>query len=305
MKHILFIILTFPFLLSAQEYVAFFDAVMDIEKTIENKPINRSIVPFSIKEGMILVDAYVNQTKGKYIIDTGAPTLVLNQQPSDIPTVGRGISQELKTNHITVDQFNWSNIQKTAVAAFQVDISHLEANSDTPIAGIIGYDILREIELSVNYQTKTVRINPLKDTAKNPSKAVAIIPFKMQGHLPVIKVKVGNKKLRLALDTGSESNILDSRFLEKINTAQLGNVRQGELQGVDQQIKEVNIASIQETAIQDINLSNMDYLFTDLSHLKSESGLYIDGLLGYPFFKQGEISINYAERKIYVWSLEE
>ena len=253
MKQLLFIILTFPFLLSAQEYVAFFDAATGIEKTIENKPINRSIVPFSIKEGMILVDAYVNQTKGKYIIDTGAPTLVLNQQPSNSPTVGRGISQDLKTTQITVDQFNWSNIQKTAVAAFQVDISHLEAISDTPIAGIIGYDILREVELSVNYQTNTVRINPLKDAAKNPSKAVAIIPFKMQGHLPVIKVKVGNKKLRLALDTGSESNILDSRFLEKINTAQLGNVRQGELQGVDQQIKEVNIASIQETAIQDIN----------------------------------------------------
>ena len=46
-----------------------------------------------------------------------------------------------------------------------------------------------------------------------------------------------------------------------------------------------------------------DYLFTDLSHLKTESDLYIDGLLGYPFFKQGRMSINYQEQKIYIWEL--
>jgi len=303
MKRIIFLIIALPVLLQSQEYTAFFDAATSIDKKYKSMPINRAIVPFSIKDGMILVDAFVNQTKGKYIIDTGAPSLVLNQEPSAAKAVGRGISHSLKTTQVTVDQFNWSNIQKKDINAFQVDISHLEAVSDTPIAGIIGYDILKEVELSVNYQTMMVRLNPVKDIAKDPSKAIAIIPFKMQGHLPVIKVQVGNKKLRLALDTGSESNILDSKYLNKISPSQLGKMRRGELQGVDQQIKEVAIASVKQTTVQDVDLAKMDYLFTDLSHLKSESGLYIDGLLGYPFFKQGELSINYEEQKIYVWSL--
>ena len=124
----------------------------------------------------------------------------------------------------------------------------------------------------------------------------------MQGHLPVIKVKIGKKKIKLALDTASESNILDSKYLKKIN-AQVVTLTKGEMQGVDQQIKEVAVATISGTHINDLALADMQYLFTDLNHLKSESNLYIDGLLGFPFFKQGQMSINYKEKKLYVWSL--
>ena len=45
----------------------------------------------------------------------------------------------------------------------------------------------------------------------------------------------------------------------------------------------------------------MKYLFIDLSHLASDSGMHLDGLLGYPFFSKARMSINYKLRKIYIW----
>ncbi len=290
---------------SAQNFISFLDVAADINNAEkEVTPLaNSTIVPFTILEGMMVVEATVNQQKGNYIIDTGAPTLVLNEQPSASSQLGRGISNGLLTEEVIIQEFNWSGIHKKDVDAFMVDISHLEKISGRDLAGIIGYDILKEVELLVDYQTQTVQLSPLKTKTSNIKKPVAVIPFTMQAHLPVIKVRIGKKKLRLALDTASESNILDQKIFSKINAALISNHQVGEIQGVDQQVKKVQVATVQQTSVKGLSLLSMNYLFTDLSHLKTESGLYIDGLLGYPFFKQGKMSINYHEQKIYIWEI--
>ena len=119
-----------------------------------------STIPFTMLEGMMVVEATVNNQKGNFIIDTGAPTLVLNERPvSKEQVAGRGISEGLVTAEVTVKAFNWSGINKTNVAAFKVDISHLERVSGKELAGIIGYDILKEVELLVDYAAQTVQLS--------------------------------------------------------------------------------------------------------------------------------------------------
>ena len=300
MKHVILILILYTQLAQAQDYNAFFDASSTSEHSTIAATISNTTVPFTMIEGMMVVEAYVNEVKGNFIIDTGAPTLVLNEQPiNSAQHNGRGISEGLATDEISVSAFSWSSIQKKNLPAFKVDISHLEKVSGTELAGIIGYDILKDISLFVNYSSQTVQLRP---TSQKPTRQpIAVIPFTMQGHLPVIKVKIGKKRLHLALDTASESNILDQKFLKKIDPKLIVAVRAGEMQGVDQKIKQVTIATISGTNVKDRDLADMNYLFTDLSHLKAESHIYIDGLLGYPFFKQGQISINYKERKLYVY----
>lgn len=290
----------------AQNFVSFLDVAANTNKAKETAlSANNTIVPFTMLEGMMVVEATVNQQIGNFIIDTGAPTLVLNEQPTNEgQSGGRGISENLAADEVTVAHFSWSGIQKKNIDAFKVDISHLEKVSGKNLAGIIGYDILKEVELLVDYQAQTVQLIPIKNKNLDIREPIAIIPFTMQAHLPIIKVKVGKKKLRLALDTASETNILDQKIFKKLDSQLISNQRVGEIQGVDQQIKQVKVATIQQTAIKGLPFKAMPYLFTDLTHLKSESGLYIDGLLGYPFFRQGKMSINYQEQKIYVWAMD-
>ncbi len=304
MKRLIILCLFISQIATAQNFVSFLDIATSWGKTTEINLVPASTtISFTMLEGMMVVEATVNQQKGNFIIDTGAPTLVLNQQPTvNTQLTGRGISEGLIADEVVVQEFHWSGIRKKNVAAFKVDISHLEKISGQNLAGIIGYDILKEVELLVDYHTQTVQLSPVK--APKTKEPLAIIPFTMQAHLPVIKVKIGKKKFRLALDTASESNILDKKILRKLDKTLLSNHKIGEIQGVDQQIKEVQVATIHQTAIRELSFDNMAYLFTDLSHLKSDSGLYIDGLLGYPFFKQGKLSINYQEKKIYVWEMD-
>jgi len=302
MNRFLLIFLLLTQLAHAQSYVSFLDVDVEPRKEKTETADNVKTVPFSVIEGMILVEASRNQQNGNYIIDTGAPTLVINEKPTtDGYRAGRGISESLLTAEVTIKDFKWSGIHKTNMNAFKVDISHLEKVSGKKIEGIIGYDILKEVELLVDYQTQTLQLIPIDNIKSVYQEPLAVIPFTMQAHLPVIKVKIGKKKLRLALDTASESNILNAKVLKKLAENSISNSEVGEIQGVDQQIKKVQVATIQHTTIKDLAFDNMPYLFTDLSHLKSESDIYIDGLLGYPFFKQKKIAINYKEQKIYIW----
>ena len=301
MKRLLILFLIISQIAEAQEHVAFLDVAASYNEVDESPYLNSIVMPFKMIEGMMLVEATMNNVQGNYIIDTGAPTLVINGQPTQSTTQGRGISQGLVTAEMKVQAFKWAGIERENLFAFQVDISHLEAVSGEKIAGIIGYDILKEVELLVDYSTQSIQLSATKRKGTYQKKPVTTIPFVMQEHLPVIKVKIGNKKLRLALDTASESNILDAGIYKKLSKATFKNTVKGELQGVDQQVKQVMISTISETIIKGLPFTDMKYLFTDLGHLKKESGLYIDGLLGYPFFKQGKMSINYQERKIYVW----
>jgi len=303
MKRFIILFLFIAQIAEAQNFVSFLDVDAAPSKVKNNNLATSSTIPFTMLEGMMVVEATVNNEKGNFIIDTGAPTLVLNERPmSKGQKAGRGISEGLVADEVTVKEFNWSGINKKNVEAFKVDISHLEKVSGKDLAGIIGYDILKEVELLVDYTTQTVQLSPVKSQKLDTQKPIAVIPFTMQAHLPVIKVKIGKKKLRLALDTASESNILDSKIYNKIDADLISNQRVGEIQGVDQQIKQVKVATVAQTNVKDLPFDSMPYLFTDLSHLKSESGLYIDGLLGYPFFKQGKMSINYKEQKIYMWA---
>ena len=303
MKRFIILFLMIAQLAEAQNFVSFLDIDAAPSKVEQTNLAASAIVPFTMLEGMMVVEATINKEKGNFIIDTGAPTLVLNERPKPKEGIaGRGISNGLVTDEVKVKEFNWSGINKKNVDAFKVDISHLEKVSGKELAGIIGYDILKEVELLVDYTNQTVQLSPVKSKNSVSNKPIAVIPFTMQAHLPVIKVKIGKKRLRLALDTASESNILDAKIFNKINKDLISNQKVGEIQGVDQEVKLVKVATVAQTNVKDLPFDNMPYLFTDLSHLKSESELYIDGLLGYPFFKQGKMSINYKEQKIYVWA---
>ena len=209
MKRLLILFLIITQIAEAQEHVAFLDVATSYDEADGSPYFNSTIVPFKMIEGMMLVEATMNNQLGNYIIDTGAPTLIVNGQPTQSTTQGRGISQGLVTSEMKVQAFEWSGIEKENLFAFQVDISHLEAVSGEAIAGIIGYDILKEVELLVDYSTQSIQLSSANGNKGYQQKPIATIPFVMQGHLPVIKVKIGNKKLRLALDTASESNILD------------------------------------------------------------------------------------------------
>ncbi len=115
------------------------------------------------------VKATINNTKGRFILDTGASsscvgfqaleTFNLVAKESEIKAAGAGAlnmdTKISKKNTIKIGQ--WKN-KKTALVLF--NLTHintaLSAHNATPVDGIIGADILKKAKAIIDYNSKNL-----------------------------------------------------------------------------------------------------------------------------------------------------
>jgi len=260
-------------------------------------------VPFEWQDGKILVSASIEGVRRTFMLDTGAPSLVLNEQIEEkTKSSARGISGEVQITQKTVQSFEWAGIQTKKLEALVLNMEHLEIAAKTKLAGLIGYDVLKNAEVLFDYERRLILLSKThKSSWHKGHKPRATIDFIMEDHLPVLKVKIDKKTLYLGLDSGAECNILDEKVFNKIPKSLISKNKQEKLIGLDRKEKSVNVAWISDTQIKKETFSDMKYLFTDLSALQNEGEIQLDGLLGAPFFQSATFSINYRKQKLYIW----
>jgi len=258
---------------------------------------------FTVREGLILVKATVEERTGTFIFDTGAPTLVLNAhhfEGQQTDWTAQSINGEITIQEKVVQKFSWGNITKRRLRAFVSDLSHLEKALQQPILGLIGYEIIRSQEICLDYENRRIlQYKPNFSGLHRYETPKEILSFELLAHLPVIKAEINQHQLHLGLDTGAESNLLGANPKVHLIRQNLADTITQELRGLDQRVNNSQATVVRYTSIDENAFLDMKYVFTDLSHLQRDQS--IDGLLGFPFFSACKISINYRKQKIYIW----
>ena len=276
------------------------------DKIFENKPAlpgDLVYVPFQLADGKIVVNARLEGKPKLFMLDTGAPGLILNgKNINEASQTDAEFSPVVNTDQTVVSHFEWAGVQRGNTNAGVVNIGHLEAASGLSLAGLIGYDLLKNSEVLFDYSNHQLILSrDRKSVWHKDRKPKAVFSFQMIDHLPVLKVKIGNRWAYLGLDCGAESNLLDDSFLKSLPKSMLSKVKKEKLIGMNQAEVTSVSARISKTEIDKETFTDMKYLFADLSGIKGDADFKIDGLLGFPFFKSAVISINYKKQKLYVW----
>jgi len=275
----------------------------EISSSKENtSPTASNTSNFTFSGGLIMVNVSVNGESGDYILDTGAPGLVLNStEETESFVLASSVSSSIKVGEVMVENFQWGNFEQTNVEGYTLDISHMgRADTESP-DGLIGYQILKQNSVLVNFENQEVAIlskKDLKSTLKQSDNYITI-PFQTEGHLPVIKLKINGKKYRFAIDTGAEKNLMDDKLFDKTTPE---NVKYELMQGLDGGIRKVAIGQLESITSKAYDIDKMNFLFSDMSYVNSgENGYNIDGLLGLPFFQNKTFVIDYRKGKIHIW----
>jgi PDZ domain-containing protein/aspartyl protease len=135
-----------------------------------------------------------------------------------------------------------------------------------------------------------------------PNKSKITIPFKLVNNLIIIPVSVNGVELNFLLDTGVEETILFSlddkevplHDVEKLVLRGLGNQ-----EGVDGLKSKNNLLSI--GTLQYHN-QEIFIVIDEQMNLASSLGVPINGIIGYHFFKDNLVKINYSRKKLIVYS---
>ncbi len=301
---ILFLLLT-PVYLYGQKPIAFLKkSNLQVVSLSSNKPANSHKIPIEIVRGMIYLEAELNGRKGSFILDTGAPTLIVNQvQAKGQQADALGLNSGIQVTETKVRSFKIGRIKQRNVDALALDLSHLERASGRQILGLVGYNVFEQFALLLDFDQHLLFLSPssqkIQPTLHQP---MASLPFTLHEHLPIVKVRVGGKLLKFGIDTGAATNLLDKRILESSARLTIKHLPNEEIQGLDQQVKLVRAGKLEVEGEDGWIFGENKFLFTDLSFLRENTGCEIDGLLGSPFLAKTDITIDYPKRKINMWT---
>jgi len=264
---------------------------------------------FETQNGLMLVQATLDNQSGTFILDTGSPTLVLNDRHftgKSSDWRANGLNGKVAVQEFCVKKWRWGQINRRNFKAVVANLQHLEQALQRPILGLIGYEMIRKHELYFDYKNRIIRqYNAKRSVLHESAVPSAVIPFDLKYHLPVVQVVIGEKLFRFGLDSGAETNVLHLQKASQLTEDAFHNIRTVSVQDLGSHVKRTTAAIVKCTLIEENRFVDMKYVFADLSSLRQAYNLSIDGLLGFPFWSAHKVSINYRKQELYFWNVPE
>ncbi|OXA98099.1 signal protein PDZ [Flavobacterium oncorhynchi] len=136
---------------------------------------------------------------------------------------------------------------------------------------------------------------------QNNSKKV-VVPFQLINNLIFIPIKVNGIELNFLLDSGVEETILFS--MDEMQEVKFNNVQKIKLRGLGAEEEIEGLKSTNNT-LETHGLkseNHMLYVILDQGfNLSSHIGIPVNGIIGYKFFKNNIVEVNYVRKKITVY----
>ncbi len=275
------------------------------------------IIPFTRAGNLILIRGKADTTEGNFILDTGAPNLVLNltyfrNYPTianpDIESSG-GITGNVASSAFTnVEKFSFGPIEYKGLIADRINLGHIENSKAVKILGLLGVQLFRQFEMIIDYQKSEICLHrigkkeaatysheQLKDTSLYSTFPITIINDKV-----LLYAMMAGKKLTLIIDSGAESNVLDSRLPNKI-FENVSITRRVLIAGTGNKKVEALYGDMSNLIIGKQRLDSLPVLITNLEKMCFAYEQCLDGILGFDFLALHKIGFNFVTRKMYIW----
>ncbi len=273
-------------------------------------------IPFSRAGNLIIVRAKVDTTEGNFILDTGAPGLVLNvtyfrdypvtsnsneEQTGITGTAGAAAKTEVRL-------FTLNQLTVPALTADVNNLGNLENLRGIKIHGLIGFAVFRKCELIIDYENNVLYLHRYgkkgtdfyQHPTLNNSENYSTIPFEIKYDKIIITTLLEEKKLRFMIDSGAETNLIDSRLPDYIFN-NLDILRRVQLNGVGAKKVDALYGNLTNLYVGGQNAGVMPFIVTNLEKTCLGDNSCIDGILGFDFLGLHKIGFNFVKSKMYIW----
>lgn len=271
-------------------------------------------IPFKVVGRLIAVQAKADTVEGTFIIDTGAERLLLNKRyfyggakvTSRSVYGASGKVGGVKTK--VLDSLQWDSWSLERPQAHLVDLSHIEAKRKSRIVGIIGYELLKDYEVLIDYPFKQIVLTRLDNKGFRLDKQAFLnepmdsMDFNLSRHGIILEGSVLGTPLKFNLDTGAEINLIDRQVHKKV-LRNFKIVRRVKMMGAGQKEIEVLAGLLSGVQCGPQPNTSMRTLLTNLDDLSRLYGTKIQGVLGFEFLRPKRTIINYKRKKLYFLNL--
>lgn len=272
-------------------------------------------IPFTRAGNLIVIKATVDTIEGNFILDTGAPGLVLNHTYfRDYPQRHVSDAEENgitgSTNgsyHTDINNFTLGTFRYSGIEADLGNLGHIENSRNIRILGLVGIEFFRQCSMIIDFDANLIHLQyqePKMFTAVSQllddTSAYRTIPIDLMDNRIVTTTELGGKKLKMIIDCASETNILNSRLPNKL-LEYVSISRKVKLTGAGSRPADALYGSVAELKIGDEPIGQLPVLITNLENTCFSYNGCIDGVLGFDFLSLHKIGFNFVKRKMYIW----
>mgnify|MGYP006171592465 CR=1 FL=1 len=275
------------------------------------------ILPFSRAGNLILIKAKADNTEGSFILDTGAPGLILNMTYfRDYPVTEGGAGEQsggitgsvADYGRTLVKKLSFGAVNYFKVEADRINLGHIENSKGIKIFGLLGVQLFKQFEMIIDYENSEIHLHHVtkrdeknyQHSMLNDTAAYSTFPITLLDNKILTYGKIGNKKLTFLVDTGAESNVIDSRLSEAV----LDNVvitRRIVLNGAGNRKVDALYGDMSNLTMGARDMASMPVLVTNMEKMCASYERCLDGMLGFDFLSMHKIGFNFVKRKMYIW----
>lgn len=277
------------------------------------------VIPLKRVNRLLLIEARVDTLVGNFILDTGAPGLVLNNTyfrgysvSSDFIATNAANAPAGPVRNTWINEFEVKELRIEQLKARLTELGHIENRTNTRILGLLGVSILKSFTVTIDLH-ENILILQRTDRGGNVKHTLASVKgkeplnkstFKLINNSILLPTTIEGKKLLFCLDTGAETNVLSStapkRVLSSFTIAQ-----RSTLLGTGGVQVEVLVGHLEKLNIGTVTYFKMKTVLSNLEGLGLAIGEPIHGMIGYDFLTKGIVSINFAKKELCIYPFDE
>lgn len=277
---------------------------------------NTMAIPFSRAGNLIIVKAKADTLEGNFILDTGAPYLVLNityfrdypQQHLEQTEQTSMTGSSASVARTKVKTFSFGSLVYSPLDADLANLGHIENSKGVKILGLLGMELFKQCEMIIDFEKSLIYLHKiarkeaatymhelLKDTS-----AYRTFPIDIRDNRIMVNTVNAGRKLKFIIDCAAESNVLSSKLPEKVfdNVTITGRVV---LTGVGNRKVEALYGDLKNMKLGNFDMGTLPMLITNLENTCFAYAGCIDGILGFDFLSLHRIGFNFVKRKMYIW----
>lgn len=177
----------------------------------------KSNIPFKLINGLIVVEAEINDTAGNFIVDTGSSDFIINSVPTADGNKASfaSLGTENIQSEVTVEHLRIGDLSQSKVKAFTADLVTIEEYTSIKIMGILGANVFAPKSLMIDYNEKILQISE-ESVSERLYEDMYALKFKIYDNVPHAKVSIQGKTYDFILDSGATSHFVDASLIESL-----------------------------------------------------------------------------------------
>ena len=270
---------------------------------------SQAIIPFEMVGNTIIVEGTVNGIAGSFIIDLGAPGTLLNSKyvegyisPHYREAIINIHGEKVKSRFYRIKHGAIHDLNLAKEHARVVDLSRMEEVKGLDLLGIIGFHTFRNSAITLDVEKRLLIVSTENEGDVNFEELGYLmadsVNFQLNGHFAMIDGYLGDKSIRLGLDTGSEVNIFQLRTIKESSHLFLGLARL-RIQGVGSVSRAQPFGLVSDISIGNGPKEELEMLLVNLDDFNTEFDVGFDGILGMPFFQSTVVIIDFRQKRLY------